>query len=307
MEIQSNFFNGPVNANFSLTEGQDENGRILPKVSGELNLDHCVIGFPSIPDSDEPLPEMLLDVSINLGERVHLYSSRLFDMFLYGSAHYGGTTLKPRQSGEMHVKRGGTVTYLQNVFDVKEGDAFFNQIGSFFPSLHFFAETKLTRTSIFLNVDGTLDKMDLKLTSNPSMTDTEIIKVLTFREAYDNGKENLGLADALSIGLQMSIVGEIEDTIKRTLGLDRFILTSGSGSAFNNRPMRDDESRRENEFNVSIGKYVTDKLMIRYTQGINGQKISRYGFQYDINNNMGITAEHESGEYIFGFEARYNF
>lgn len=303
--IESDMFTGPINANFSLTEGQDENGKILPKVSGALNLDHCVIGFPSIPDSDEPLPEMLLDVSINLGERVHLYSARLFDMFLYGSAYYGGTTLMPRPSGEMHVKRGGTVTYLQSVFDVKEGDAYFNQVGSFFPSLHFFAETKLTRTSIFLNVDGTLDKMDLKLTSNPSMSQTEIMKVLTFREAYDSGKGNIGLADALSIGLQMSVVGEIEDTIKRTLGLDRFILTSGSGSAFDKRSREGEH--HENEFNVSIGKYVTDKLMIRYTQGINGQRISRYGIQYDINNNMGITAEHESGEFIFGFEARYNF
>ena len=306
LNIESKFFTGPINANFSLTEGQTERGKILPQLSGELNLERCTIGFPSIPDSDEPLPEMLLDVSINLGEKVHLYSSRLFDMYLYGSAYYGGTTLFPRQSGEIHVKRGGTVTYLQNVFDVKEGDAHFNQIGSFFPSLHFYAETKLTNTTIFLSVDGTLDKMELKLTSNPSMSETEIMQALTFREAYDSGRTELGLADALSIGLQMSVVGEIEDTIKRTLGLDRFILTSGSGSAFN-RPARDDGDRHENEFNVSIGKYVTDKIMLRYTQGINGQKIRRYGVQYDINNNMGITAEHESGEFIFGFEARYNF
>ena len=47
--------------------------------------------------------------------------------------------------------------------------------------------------------------------------------------------------------------------------------------------------------------------MLRYTQGINGDKISRFGVQYDINDNMGVTVEHESGEFIFGFEARYSF
>ncbi|MBR6013171.1 MAG: translocation/assembly module TamB domain-containing protein [Selenomonadaceae bacterium] len=306
LEIISGFFTGPVNAEFSLTEGQTKTGNILPKISGELNLDRCVIGIPSIPESDEPLPEMILDVSLELGKRVHLYSSRLFDMFLTGSAHFGGTTTFPRPSGVISVRRGGTVTYLQNIFDVKVGEAHFDQYGSFLPNLNFHAETRLTNTKIFLDVEGPLDKMDLKLRSNPEMSESEIMQVLTFRDAYDKGGSiSFGLADALSLGLQMSVIGEIEDTIKRNLGLDRFILTSGSGSAFD-RHTREEDSHG-NEFNLSIGKYVTDKLMIRYTQGINGQKISRYGFQYDINDNMGITVEHESGEFIFGFEARYNF
>ncbi len=305
LDIKSNVFTGPINAEFTVNEGKTPRGRTLPKIAGHLDLDNCTIGFPSIPESDEPLPDMLLDISINLGERVHLYSSRLFDMFITGSANFEGSTLFPKPSGLITVRRGGTVTYLQTIFDVKEGEAHFNQMGSFFPNLKFLAETKLTRTTITLGVEGTLDNMKLNLTSNPSMTETEIMQALTFRDAYDRGDNNLGLADALSIGLQMSVIGEIEDTIKRNLGLDRFILTSGSGSAFDKHTREEEPS--ENEFNLSIGKYVTDKLMLRYTQGINGQKITRFGILYDINNNIGITAEHESGEYIFGIEARYDF
>lgn len=307
LDIKSDFFTGPINAEFTVNEGTTPRGRVLPKVSGNLLLDHCTIGIPSVPDSDEPLPEFLLDVSVNLGERVHLYSSRLFDMFLTGSANFEGTTLRPRPSGLISVKRGGTVTYLQTIFDVKEGEAHFNQHGSFFPTIKFFAETKLTRSSIFLSIDGSLKDMPMKLTSNPPMSETEIMQLLTFREAYERGDKNVGLSDALAIGLQMSIIGEIEDTIKRTLGLDRFILTSGSGSAFDKHGREDESYEHDNEFNVSIGKYVSDKVMLRYTQGINGQRISRFGVQYDINNNMGLTVEHEGGEYIFGFEARYSF
>ena len=47
--------------------------------------------------------------------------------------------------------------------------------------------------------------------------------------------------------------------------------------------------------------------MLRYTQGINGDHITRYGFQYDINDNIGVTVEREKNEFIFGLEARYNF
>ena len=196
---------------------------------------------------------------------------------------------------------------MQNIFDVKEGEAHFNRPGEFFPTIKFFAETRLTTTRIYLNVDGTLKERAIKLTSSPEMSETEIMQILTFRDSYDKGNgDSIGLNDALSIGLQMSVIGEIEDTIKRTLGLDRFILSSGSGSAFGKR-FRGDAERNENEFNVSIGKYINDKVMLRYTQGINGDKISRIGVQYDINDNMGVTVEHESGEFIFGLEARYSF
>ncbi len=306
LDVKSAVFTGPINAEFNVSEGKTPRGRVLPKVAGHVDLDKCTIGIPTIPDSDEPLPEFLMDISVNLGKRVHLYSSRLLDMFLTGSANFQGTSQFPIPSGVISVRRGGTVTYLQNVFDVKEGTAHFDRPGEFFPTVKFFAETRLTTTRIYLSIDGSLKDHPIKLTSSPEMSETEIMQLLTFRSDYDEGKGNATLADALSIGLQLSVVGEIEDTIKRTLGLDRFILTSGSGSAFERRS-RSGEDRNENEFNISIGKYINDKVMLRYTQGINGDRITRFGVQYDINDNMGVTVEHENGEFIFGFEARYSF
>ena len=119
LDVKSAVFSGPINAEFKINEGKTPHGRVLPKVAGHLDLDRCTIGLPTIPDSDEPLPEMIMDVSINLGDKVHLYSSRLFDMFLTGSANFKGTTLFPLPSGVISAKRGGTVTYLQNIFESK--------------------------------------------------------------------------------------------------------------------------------------------------------------------------------------------
>ena len=86
------------------------------------------------------------------------------------------------------------------------------------------------------------------------------------------------------------------------------MVSRGSGSAFDSFAVTPREGeRREDEFNISLGKYVSDRVMLRYTQGINGDHIRRYGVQYDINDNMGLTVEHEDGEFIFGFEARYSF
>ena len=314
LNIVSDFFTGPLNAEFNFSETElprrDSRMRVrnMPKISGHLDLEHCLLSVPTIPDSDEPLPNMLIDVRLNLGDKVHFYSSRLYDMYLTGSAHFGRSTTHPRPSGTISVKRGGTITYLQTIFDIREGEVLFNQDDSFMPTVHFAADTKLTRTKIYLSADGSLGKdVVFKLSSSPEMSETEIIQLLTFRTAYDKGNSNFTAADALEIGLQMSVLAEIEDTVKRTLGLDKFMVSRGSGSAFESMSATPEGNRHENEFNISLGKYVTDKLMIRYTQGINGDHVTRYGIQYDINDNLGLTIEREKNEFIFGIEARYNF
>lgn len=305
LDIKSIFFNGPLTAEFTVNEKEIFGGRKLPKIAGHIDLDKCTMSVPTLPDSDEPLPNVLLDISLNLGEKFRFYSSHLYDMYLTGSAHFEGTTNHPKSSGSINVKRGGTLTYANSVFDIREGEAHFNQFDSFFPTIHFYADTKLSRTSIFLNVDGSLNDMTIKLTSSPEMTETEILQALTLRENYEKGKGNIAAGDILALGLQMSVLADIEDTVRKTLGFDQFRVTRGTGSAFDY--YTEEENKRDNEFNVFIGKYITDKFMLRYTQGVTGDRITRYGFQYDINNYMGVTVERERNQYIFGLEAKWNF
>lgn len=308
LDIRSNFFTGPLNAVFELREEQVHD-RYLPKITGKVDLEKCTFSIPSLPDSEGELPEILLDVSINLGDKVHFYSSRLYNMYLTGSVRYEGSTLHQKPSGAITVKRGGTVNYLQTVFNVREGELYFNQIGSFLPSVNFLADTRVSNVRVELAVSGTIDNMQIKLTSNPEKTETEIMQLLTLRDAYGNSTSSMSMADVLAIGLQMSILGDIEDSIKRTLGLDRFTFGSGSGSALDSFSSREPNERSEEKhsFHISIGKYVSDKVMLKYTQGFGGDRVTRYGIQYDINDNLGVTVERENSEYIFSLEARYKF
>ena len=250
-----------------------------------------------------------MDVAINLGEKVHFYSSRLYNMYLIGGVRFEGTTRNPKPSGIISTKRGATVNYISTVFDVREGELYFNQMGSFLPSVNFMADARVSNIKVQLEVTGGLNNNPkIVLTSTPEKTETEIIQLLTLRDAYGNSTSKMSMGDILAIGLQMSILGSIEDTVKRTLGLDRFVFSSGSGSALESFSAKDAENSKENDqFNISIGKYVTDKLMLRYTQGINGDKITRYGIQYDINDNLGVTVEREKSEFIFTLEALYKF
>ena len=307
LDIDSDVFDGILNANFSFSEEQFLHW-VLPKLSGQINIDKCRFSIPDIPDSDDPLPNILIDVSLNLSEKVHFYRSHLYDMYFKGNAHFGGSTAHPKTSGVITVKRGGTLTYLESVFNIREGEAHFNQIDSFMPTVHLAADTKIANTKIFLNVNGQPNNMDFKLTSSPEMTQEEIIKLLTLREAYSKGGEvNLTAADALAIGLQMTVIGEIEDALKRTLGIDQFTVSRGSGSMFERHNPGENDNSYEKDYNVTVGKYIGDKFMVRYTRGFGSHHVNRYGIQYDFNDNFGLTVEKEGKDYIFSIEARYKF
>ncbi len=329
--IEGSFFEGPLNAEFSLTreEVKHRNGEIRavrPKIAGHLDLDNCTISIPAIPESEGDMPVIGLDIAINLGDKVHFYSPYLFDLYLTGNAKFEGSTEVHREptndtdgkqnkdegtmlikpSGTITAKRGGTVNYLKTVFNVREGELQFNQFGSFFPTITFAADTRITKTKIFLNVDGRLNDRSIRLTSAPEMSETEIMQLLTLRDAYQKGGDNdLETGDLLMLGLQMSFLSEIEGAVRKTIGFDQFAISRGSGSAFDNR--NETRDRHEDEYNVTLGKYITDKTMLKYTRGIGGDNINRYGFQYDFNDRISGTVEREGHASIFGFEARWKF
>lgn len=324
--IDSSFFEGPLNAEFSLTKEEvrrrdGEIRAVRPKIAGHLDLDNCTVSIPAIPESEGDLPVIGLDIAVNLGDKVHFYSPYLFDLYLTGNAKFEGSTevyrepsnnakdagtmlIKP--SGTITAKRGGTVNYLKTVFNVREGELQFNQFGSFFPTITFAADTRITKTRIFLSVDGRLNDRSIRLTSAPEMSETEIMQLLTLRDAYQKGGDNdLETGDLLMLGLQMSFLSEIEGAVRKTIGFDQFAISRGSGSAFDNR--NETRDRHEDEYNVTLGKYITDKTMLKYTRGIGGDNINRYGFQYDFNDRISGTVEREGHASIFGFEARWKF
>ena len=176
---------------------------------------------------------------------------------------------------------------------------------SFLPSIVFLADTRLTQAKVFLSLSGPLDNMTLKLTSSPEMSQTEIIRMLTLRDAYKNGNANLDAGDLLVVGLQMSFLSEVEDVMRNMLWLDRFTIARGSGSDFDHH---DEESNQDLDvYHVEMGKYISDKVMLKYVQQIGGNDMHRFGVQYDMNDRLGLTLDREADDYIVGVEARIRF
>lgn len=303
LDVNSPFYRGPLSGELHLNEGEIFH-HLLPRLSGTILVDEATISIPAIPDSDGNLPDCLLDLDLQLGKKVHFFSSSLYDMRLSGSAHFSGTTRHPKPSGTISVLRG-TVTYNKAVFTIREGEAYFNQVDSFLPSLTVRADTKLSKTKVYLSIDGPVNQMQVHLTSSPEMSESEILKLLTFR-SNANGQAEMDSSSLVNFGLQMSFLGELENTMRDVLQLDEFTIAGERVDASGNTKNNADKNDRE-VYNVQMGKYISDKVMLQYKQGINMAKY-RYGIQYDLNDRISLTANrNQDRAYIYGVEAQFRF
>lgn len=299
LDIVNKYYKGPLQGQFTVTE---ERG--APKVSGNLDFNDCTVDIPFIPTSDTPMPKIRMDIAVNVGKKVRLFNSFLYDMLLEGHVHFGGTTKRPKTSGEIHAIRG-KVNYLKTPFKIREGSAYFNQVGSFLPSIHLNADTALNHTRVYLNIDGPVDMMNFKLTSDPAMNEQEIITLLTLRSGYKDKNAELGgeqLKDMVGIGLQMSFLSELENLVRNNMGLDEFTIVRDTLDASYGGSVKDREV-----YNVEIGKYINDKVMLKYTMGIDYDS-HKYGIQYDLNSRYSINGEiDQKNKSLIGLEARIKF
>lgn len=295
------FYQGPLTAALTLKEGEIF-GHKHPQLSGRIFIDRAMVTIPSVPDTGSSLPTVLLDLDLELGKKVRFFSPLLYDMQLAGSAHFGGSTTHPHTAGAIYAQKG-TVSYLKTVFKVREAEARFGQANSFLPAVTLRADTKINHTQVFLALNGLADQMALSLTSSPELSETQIVQLLTLRSAYDrNNGFGSEMSSMIDVGLQMSFLGEVESAMRNALNLDEFTVVRDTSTSKKTA----DNSAHE-VYNIKMGKYITDKLMLRYIQSF-GNEGRKVGIEYDFNNQLGLAFDwDQEHDYTAGIEARFKF
>ena len=292
LEVRSEYVRGPLNGELYIA---DRDG--LLTLIGTLNLEKIQFKIPLSLQSSESTKDMGVDVTVHAGKGVRLYDRTLYNMFISGDVHFGGSLQNPTASGQFDV-RNGTFKYLSHVFNITKGNAHFVG-GSYLPNLQLEAETNVSNYTIMLGVKGTVDHMDLSLSSNPRLSRKQIISMLTFGRGADSNSSTLTNEDVNAVataGLQMFAFGYVQDALQNTLGLDRINITTGSIDP-------DEPTNRDtaSNYNIEIGKYVLPRVMLTYSQGINNKQ-NKYGIEYSVKRNLKFTGWHTSkgNNYIGG-------
>ena len=302
---------GASDKNTPKATGMEEGWR--PKITVDAALDDVTVNMPTIPSLGEGNSNFGLNVSVNLGSKVHLYNKYLYDLWLKGSVKAEGSTVFPRVSGGIDTDKG-TVTYLRTRFKVDKGSLRWSQPGTFLPYVKLNANTKFSRYRIALQVDGSLNKdtLDMKLQSNPHLSKNAIVRMLTLQRASAGSDDitNEDMTNLLIAGLETGLLGDVEHSIRKALGIDEFRVYVGkldNGVDFDNRIVRELTQEEKEQYNFLIAKNLTNRWKIGYTSSFDGRYENVYT-QYQLTEHMNITlSQNEEHERRYSVEYRITF
>ena len=302
---------GSSDKNMPQVTGMEEGWR--PKITAEATLDDVMVNMPTIPSLGEGSANLGLNVSVNLGSKAHLYNKYLYDLWLKGMIKAEGSTVFPRISGGIDTDKG-TVTYLRTRFKVEKGSLRWSQPGTFLPYVKLNANTKFSRYRIALQMDGSLNKdtLDMKLQSNPYLSQNAIVRMLTLQRASAGSDDitNEDMQNLLIAGLETGLLGDVEHSIRKALGIDEFRVYVGkidNGVDFDNRIIRELTQEEKEQYNFLVAKNLTDRWKVGYTRSFDGKYENVYT-QYQLTEHMNITlSQNEDHDRRYSVEYRITF
>lgn len=309
--IKHKYFAGPVDGVVSLTSD-----KVRPRLYGKLTIDNATVNIPAVPEGGDLDLDAGLDIEVLIGDKVRMYNPYLYDFRAAGKVKLAGTVKRPSASGRVEARRG-TIRYLTNRFNIESASAEFTQFRSVVPIIKLKATAKLQQTTVNLAINGPATAMDLKLTSEPSMSQQEIISILTLQggnfsktnqSGYDSVLGRDQLVSLLDAGLQMRFLAEVENSMQSTLGVDEFKLVKSSIFDISSRKARENRSNNQYQgYNLEIGKYLTDKLLVSYSVGLEQNKTS-ISLRYDLTKRITVGGAFASNSNtLLTVETRFNF
>ncbi len=191
--------------------------------------------------------------------------------------------------------QGGEISYLQRNFLINRGAISFNESADRFdPRLSVEAvlremDEKGEPIKIFLGVNNQpLSRFEPRFSSEPAMSDAEIIAILGAALPTRIGQEAIdltaGLALTGSLVTQLGIVGSFESKVKEVLNVDLFsvrtqmiqnLILDRVGGAFTNEEyVGGDFSRYLDNTTIFLGKYFGNDLFIQGTLQIQANQVS---------------------------------
>ena len=153
-----------------------------------------------------------------------------------------------RIAGTINTVRG-TYETLGKLFRIQEGNVSFSGTENINPFLDVTALYRVSSVRIYVNISGTAEKPVLKLTSDPAMSETDIVSYIVFGAPSDQ----IGSGDRASIqGVATGVAGgiaaaQLEKLLGSKLSVD--VISVGGGT---DGPQ------------VEVGKYLTQDLYIAY-------------------------------------------
>ncbi|HET8759602.1 MAG TPA: translocation/assembly module TamB domain-containing protein, partial [Nitrospiria bacterium] len=290
---------------------------ITPKeqhLRGELTVDRAIyntridvqqwlVDFRKRADirQDLDVPALTRGVALNIhfsGRDQIGIKNNLADVDLDVDVFLRGSVDRPFLTGKIET-RDGRMTFRNNVFEIQGATVDFTDPARFNPRLDLHATTKVQSYNIAMHLNGTINHFDLDLTSDPSLSETDILALLAVgrtAEQVSRSQTTVGRDEAVSIAMQKLL----EEGIQRLPGVDRVVDVFQIDQEYD--PTLDVSSPR-----LSVGKQLfNDRLILRYSTTLDQSARQGIRLEYELSRKVFLSGEQDSTR-GFGGDIRFRF
>ena len=211
--------------------------------------------------------------------------------------HIGGTVAYPQITGRVSAFEGSIIRFRQVDYQVIHGNIDLVDLDKFNPYFDIAGQARVQDYDIFLKIEGSLEHIEYELTSNPPLSQQDIVALLVTGRTLDSlnasagGQKSLeeSAAGALTSGLASGLGG----TIQGVAGLDQFsidpTILGHEG---------DPASR------VTVGKQISENLYAAYSTLLGGSSEDIYELDYKIGRDFKLTSTRDADGGVGG-DIRY--
>ncbi|HHS49791.1 MAG TPA: hypothetical protein ENN07_01605 [candidate division Zixibacteria bacterium] len=266
-------------------------------ISGDIEVEYANIvqleaGGGGTPSEDIPID---LNIVIDLPRNINI-NTTLLESELSGRIHILTETGEIALFGDLNVVRGKVFFYGQT-FRIEHGTIGFRTFEGINPELDIIAFTRVGQTRIVIHVTGDLETPRVALhaedqsRSRLPYDERQILSILAFRTEgafTDSAGLEMGsfIEERLPQVVQSYLSRELETVARTALGVETFEFQPSDEDVFD-----------FSQANVTIGKYLTDKIYLRYTRSLSFDEQSEdiINLQYRITDVISIEARRETG------------
>ena len=221
-------------------------------------------------ETGEPkaLEGMDIDVTISIPNSFRIESERL-NIELEGNLRIRHQGDRPIITGELKPTKG-RLSFMGRYFEIQRGSVFFYGGDEMNPSFDLSLKARVTDVDIFIKLTGTALEPEVELTSNPSRSESDIMSLLLFGRSMndlDGSQSNL-LQQRTAEILMVFGASKLEGEMSRRLGVDMFTFQQST--------------RDPNQTALTVGKYISNKTMLKYEQGLENSANFLINLEYQL-------------------------
>lgn len=270
------------------------------KYEKDVEFDKLILGLKEMEGKKIKYPEFIQKTALNIhveGKENILIDNNIAKTPVSISMNLMGTVGQYGLIGRVEAIEG-SIYFRNNEFTILKGSSVeFISPESIVPVFHILAESYISDYYIKLTLDGTTDQFNLTLFSDPPLSETDMLTLLTFgqfKKGIKGFESGLAASEAASI-LTGDLKEAVESRFKNITGFERFDIEPHTAAAGAFGPKITVEKR-----------LIENKLSVIYSTSVGTTEENIIKLKYNVNKSVSVIGSRdEIGS--AGVDLKYKF